>query len=82
LGTIYATAVPQRRLVQSICDPDDHNGLTPSDKLSSYHPDLQMLSAIAQPELLPTLHCLFYKAKSRMATGVSLPNHPSEDWDP
>jgi hypothetical protein len=41
-----------------------------------------MLSAIAQPKLLPMLHCLFYKAKSRMAMGVSLPNHSSEDWDP
>jgi hypothetical protein len=41
-----------------------------------------MLSAIAQPKLLLTLHCLFYKAKSRMAMGVSLPNHSSEDWDP
>ena len=78
---IYATAAPQRRLVQSICDPDDHNGLTPSDELGSYHPDLQMLLAVAQPELLLMLHCLFYEAKSRMATGVLLPNH-SEDWDP
>jgi hypothetical protein len=58
------TAALQRRLIQSICDPDDHNGLTPSDKLGSYHPDLQMLSAIAQPELLLTLHFLFYEAKS------------------
>jgi hypothetical protein len=82
LGTIYATAAPQRRLVQLICDPDDHDGLTPSDELGSCHPDLQMLSAAAQLELLPTLHCLFYKAKSRMATGVLLPNHSSEDWDP
>jgi len=60
---IYVMAAPQRRLVQSICDPDDHDGLTPSDKLSLYHPDLQMLSAVAQPELLLTLHCLFYEAK-------------------
>jgi len=76
------TAALQRRLIQLICDPDDHDGLTPSDELGSYHPDLQMLSAIAQLELLPTLHCLFYEAKSRMATGVLLPNHSSEDWDP
>jgi len=41
-----------------------------------------MLSAVAQPELLLMLHCLFYEAKSRMAMGVSLPNHSSEDWDP
>jgi hypothetical protein len=75
-------AAPQRRLVQSICDPDDHNGLTPSDELGSYHPDLQMLSAVAQPELLLMLHCLFYKAKSRMVMGVLLLNHSSEDWDP
>jgi len=79
---IYAMAAPQRRLVQSICDLDDHDSLTPSDELGSYRPDLQMLSAVAQPELLPTLHCLFYEAKSRMATGVSLLNHSSEDWDP
>ena len=75
-------AVPQRCLVQLICDPDDHDGLTPSDELGSYHPDLQVLSAIVQPELLPMHHCLFYKAKSRMAMGVSWPNHSSEDWDP
>jgi hypothetical protein len=75
-------AVPQHHLVQSICDPDDHDGLTPSDELSSYHPDLQMLSAVVQPELLLTLHCLFYEAKSQMATGVLWPNHSSEDWNP
>jgi hypothetical protein len=57
-------AVPQRRLVQSRCDPDDHDGLTPSDELGLYHPDLQMLSAVVQPKLLLTLHCLFYKAKN------------------
>ena len=75
-------AVLRRRLVQSICDPDDHDGLTPSDELSSDHPDLQVLSAVVQPELLSMLHCLFYKAKSQMATGVSQLNHSSEDWDP
>jgi hypothetical protein len=79
---IYAMVVLQHRLIQSICDPNDHDGLTPSDKLGSYHPDFQVLSAIVQPELLPMLHCLFYKARSRMATGVSQPNHSSEDWDP
>jgi hypothetical protein len=75
-------AVLQHHFVQSICDPDDHDGLTPSDELGLYHPDLQMLSAVLQPRLLPTLHCLFYKAKSQMAMGVSWPNHSSEDWDP
>jgi hypothetical protein len=75
-------AALQRHLIQLICDPDDHDSLTLSDELGSYHPDLQMLSAVAQLELLPTLHCLFYEAKSRMAMGVSLPNHSSEDWDP
>jgi hypothetical protein len=57
-------AVLQCRLVQSICDPDDHDGLTLSDELGSYHPDLQVLSAIVQPKLLLTLHSLFYEAKS------------------
>ena len=75
-------AVPQRRFIQSICDPNDHNGLTPSDELCLYHPDFQVLSAVVQPELLPMLHCLFYKAKSRMVTGVLWLNHSSEDWDP
>jgi len=75
-------AVPQRHLVQLIYDPDDHDGLTPSDELGLYHPDLQVLLAVVQPELLPMHHCLFYKAKSQMATGVSRPNHSSENWDP
>jgi hypothetical protein len=68
-------AVPQRHFIQSICDPDDHDGLTPSDELCSYHPDFQVLSAIVQPELLLMLHCLSYKARNQMATGVSQPNH-------
>jgi hypothetical protein len=72
---IYVTAVPRHRFVQSICDPDDPNGLTPSDELCSYHPDFQVLSAIVQPELLPMLCCLSYKARNRMATGVSWLNH-------
>jgi hypothetical protein len=64
-----------RRFVQLLCDPDDHDGLNPSDKLCSYHPDFQVLLAVVQAELLPMLHCLSYEAGNRMAMGVSLPNH-------
>jgi hypothetical protein len=67
--------VPWCRFAQLICDPDDHDGLTLSDELCSYHPDFQVLSAVVQAELLPMLHCLSYKAGNQMAMGVSLLNH-------
>jgi hypothetical protein len=67
--------MPWHHFIQLMCDPDDHNGLNPSDELCSYHPDFRVLSAVVQAELLLMIHCLPYEAGNRKATGVSLPNH-------
>jgi hypothetical protein len=61
-GTIYVTAVPWCRFIQLIRDPDDHDGLNPSDELCSHHPDCRVLLAVVQTELLPMLRCLSYEA--------------------